>query len=93
MAIKQLKQILGEYLKGPDYKEINDFISIQKVWEKIVGKPICENTEIKSFKKGTIKIKVSNPIWRNELSLQKQNILDKLKKTEPDLNIIEIILK
>ena len=93
MAAKQLKQILGEYLKGTDFKEINNTISIQTSWEKIVGKLISKNTEIESFKNGTIKIKVSNPIWRNEISLQKQGLLVKLKKTEPDLNIKEIILK
>ena len=93
MAAKQLKQILGEYLKGTDFKEINNTISIQTSWEKIVGKLISKNTEIESFKNGTIKIKVSNPIWRNEISLQKQGLFVKLKKTEPDLNIKEIILK
>ena len=93
MIAKQLKQILGEYLKGADFEEINNTISIQKAWERAVGKPINKNTKIESFKNGTIKIKVSNPIWRNELSLQKQNILDKLIKSEPDLNIRKIILK
>ena len=93
MAAKQLKQILGEYLEGEEFKEINNTISIQKAWEKTVGKPIIKNSIIESFKNGTIKIKVSNPIWRNELSLQKQDILDKLIKSEPNLNIKKIILK
>ena len=93
MAAKQLKKILGEYLKGKDFKEINNIISIQTAWEKTVGNPIIKNTKIESFKNGTIKIKVSNPIWRNELSFQKQDILDKLIKSEPDLNIKKIILK
>ena len=93
MAVKPLKQILGEYLKGDDFKEINDTISIQTAWEKTVGSPIIKNSKIESFKNGTIKIKVSNPIWRNELSLQKQDILDKLIKSEPNLNIKKIILK
>ena len=93
MTAKQLKEILEEYLKGDDFKEINNTISIQTAWEKTVGKPIIKNSKIESFKNGTIKIKVSNPIWRNELSLQKQNILDKLIKSEPDLNIKKIILK
>jgi len=93
VAIKQLKHILGEYLKGTDFKEINNTISLQKVWNKMVGRPISKNTKISSFKNGTIRIKVANPIWRNELSLQKQELLEKLKKTEPDLNIREIILK
>ena len=93
MAAKELKQILGEYLKGADFKEINKTISIELAWEKTVGKPINTNTNIESFKNGIIKIKASNPIWRNELSLQKQNLLEKLKKTEPSLNIKDIILK
>jgi len=93
MAAKELKQILGEYLKGADFKEINKTISIELAWEKTVGKPINTNTNIESFKNGIIKIKASNPIWRNELSLQKQSLLEKLKKTEPGLNIKDIILK
>ena len=93
MAAKELKQILGEYLKGADFKEINKTISIELAWEKTVGKPINTNTNIESFKNGIIKIKASNPIWRNELSLQKQSLLEKLKKTEPSLNIKDIILK
>ena len=93
MSAKELKQVLEEYLKGSDFTEINNTISIQTAWEKTVGKPISKNTKIESFKNGTIKIKTSNPVWRNELSLQKQNLLDKLKKTEPDLKINEIILK
>ena len=93
MAAIQIKKILEEYLKGTDFVEINNTISIENAWNKTVGKPISKNTKIESFKNGTIKIKVSNPIWRNELSLQKQALLKKLIKTEPNLEIKEIILK
>ena len=93
MAAKRLKQILGEYLKGTNFKDIDNSISIQKAWKNLVGQPISKNTEVKAFKNGTIIIKVSNPIWRNELSLQKQTLLEKLIKIEPKLNIKEIILK
>ena len=92
MAAKELKQIIKDYLKGTDFKEIDDTISIERVWKKIVGKPISNNTTIEMFNKGTIKIKASNPVWRNELSLQKKDILNKLRKKEPGLNIKEIIL-
>ena len=93
MSVKQLKQILAEYLKGSNYNEINNTVSIQVLWEKMVGKPISQNTELEAFINGIIKIKVSNPVWRNELSLQKQSLLEKLKMTEPSLNIKDIILK
>ena len=93
MAAKELKQILGEYLKGADFKEINKTISIELAWEKTVGKPINTNTNIESFKNGIIKIKASNPIWRNELSFQKNELLNKLRGAEPELNIAEIIFR
>ena len=93
MSFNHIKKILDVYFKGTNFKEINNTISLQTAWEKTVGNPIIKNSKIESFKKGTIKIKVSNPVWRNELSLQKQDILDKLIKSEPNLNIKKIILK
>ena len=62
MAAKELKQILGEYLKGADFKEINKTISIELAWKKTVGKPINTNTKIESFKNGIIKREVPRRI-------------------------------
>ena len=93
MSTKHLRQIICDYLKGTDFEEINNVISIQKLWKKTLGKPIINNTEIKSFKNGIITVRVSNPVWRNELSLQKQIILEKLQKNQSDLKINKIILK
>ena len=90
MAAKELKQIIKDYLKGTDFKEIDDTISIERAWKKIVGKPISNNTTIEMFSKGTIKIKASNPVWRNELAFQKKDLLIRLKKKEPTLHINEI---
>ena len=58
-----------------------------------MGDPINKNTEIQKFKNGTLTIKVSNPVWRNELQLQIKEILQKIKKEEPSLLIKEIKLK
>ena len=93
MPPKKLKRLLDDYLKGTDFKDINNTINIELIWEKMVGNPISSNTKIQSFKNGTIIINVSNSIWRNELSLQKQILLEKLKKKEPNLKIKDIILK
>ena len=93
MPLKKIKEILADYLQGTNFNDINNIISIELIWEKIVGKPINNNTKIKSFKNGTIEINVSNSVWRNELSLQKNNLLEKLQNEEPNLNIKDIILK
>ena len=90
MKAKSIKDLLSDYFKGSDFKEINDTINMNKSWNKIVGKTISKNTEITRIKNGKITIKTSNPIWRNELTFQKEDLLNRLKKEEPELNIKEI---
>ena len=90
MKAKSIKDLLSDYFKGSDFKEINDTINMNKSWNKIVGKTISKNTEITRIKNGKITIKTSNPIWRNELTFQKEELLNRLKKEEPELNIKEI---
>mgnify|MGYP001197827067 CR=1 FL=1 len=92
MEALSLKKILKDYLEGTNFKEINETISINKIWEEVVGEPISKNTKIISYKKQTLIIKASNPVWRNELSLQKNNLLENLqKKINKKIKTIKII--
>ena len=68
-------------------------ISIEKALKKTVGDPINKNTKIQKFKNGILTIKVSNPVWRNELQLQIKEIIQKIKNEESSLLIKEIKLK
>ena len=90
MKAKSIKELFSDYFKGSNFKEINEVINLYKTWNKIVGKTISKNTEITNLKNGKITIKTSNPIWRNELIFQKEDLLNRLKKEEPALNIKEI---
>ena len=90
MKAKSLKDLLSDYLEGSDFKEINDTINLNKTWNKMVGKTISKNTKIAAIKNGKITIKTSNPIWRNELTFQKEDLLNKLKKEESEIEIKEI---
>ena len=93
MKPRPIKHLLSEFLNGKDFKAINDTISLTAAWKQNVGDPILKNTEIIDFKNGKLIIKTTNPIWRNELSFQKNELLNKLKKAEPGLNITEIIFR
>ena len=93
MNPKSIREILSDYLTGSDFNEINESINLEKSWKHIAGKIIHKNTEIISLKKGELIIKTSNPVWRNELSLQKKELLAKIKKTQPKLIIKEIIFR
>ena len=90
MKAQLLKNILSEYLNREPLKKINNIINIQNVWMEIVGKTISINTEIIQIKNNILLVKTKNPIWRNELSLQKADLLIKLNKNKHINNIKDI---
>ena len=60
------------------------------VWEEVVGRAISQNTETVSVEKRVLTIKTRNATWRQELQLQKTNIIKKLNK-KLNKNIIKDI--
>ncbi len=90
MKAQPLKNILSEYLNREPIKKINNIINIQNIWTEVVGKTISINTEIIEIKNKTLLVKTKNPIWRNELSLQKTDLLKKLNKNKHINNIKDI---
>ena len=90
MKPKSIKVVLSDYLKGTNFKKINATINIGVAWKDVVGKTIAKNTEIQNFKNGKVTVKTVNPIWRNELVFQKEDLLNRLKKEKPELNIKEL---
>ena len=93
MNAKSIKEILSGYFEGSSLVEINKTINLEQVWKSIVGKTIAKNTKIIQLKKGTLTIKTKTPIWRNELSLQQTELINKINKTEQKFNITEIIFR
>ena len=93
MNAKPIKEILSDYLQKKSLNEINIIIKMERIWEIVGGKTISKNTEVIMLKKGVLTIKTSNPIWRNELSLQKNELIDKINKMEEKVNITEIIFR
>ena len=90
MKAKPIKEVLSNYLKGTNFKKINELTNICTAWTNIVGKTIDKNTKIQSIKKGKITVRVANSTWRNELIFQKEGLLNRLKQEEPEINIKEI---
>ncbi len=93
MKPKKINSIVLEYFKETKYIEVKETLNINKVWENVVGKTIAKNTEVLNIKHGKIVIKTINPVWRNELIFQKEDLLQRLKKQEPKLKIKKIEFK
>ena len=50
------------------------------LWEEVVGPKIKENTEPTEVQFGVMTVKVKNSVWKQELQLQKNNIIKSLNK-------------
>ena len=51
-----------------------------KLWGETVGNKISKNTEPTSVKNGVLVIKTTNSVWKQELQIQKTEIIKKLNK-------------
>ena len=50
------------------------------LWKEIVGKAVAGATEATSVEKGVLTVRTSSPVWRQELHMQKKEIIDKINK-------------
>ena len=55
-------------------------VRLIKVWPEIVGETIARRTEVVSLKFHTAVVKVSGPMWIQELSLMSTQILERLRE-------------
>jgi hypothetical protein len=56
-----------------------DIVRLVKVWPQVAGEAIARRTEIASLKFHVAVIKISSPMWIQELSLMKPQILERLR--------------
>lgn len=78
--MQSLGDALDAYLEQHGLKEKAAVQSMIREWPRIMGKPIAENTEKMWFKDGVLNIKVSHPIWKQELSLARSKVMELLNK-------------
>ena len=50
------------------------------LWKEIVGKTVSTATEAKKVENGVLLIKTQSPTWRQELYMQKKEIIKKINR-------------
>ena len=50
------------------------------IWDMVVGSEIAEVTEAKSIRNGILRVSVSDPAWRYELTYLKEDICHKINR-------------
>lgn len=68
----------------------HEIFELWRSWDEIVGKDLGQVARPSQFKKGLLVIKVEDPVWLQELSHRKEELLEELKKRVPSGALKEI---
>tara|TARA_B100000242_G_scaffold245257_1_gene185723 strand:- start:299 stop:574 length:276 start_codon:yes stop_codon:yes gene_type:complete len=78
-----MEHISGALKKLIKKEGIENEINQQKaidLWGDVVGQKIKENTEPLEVQFGIMTVKTKNPVWRQELQIQKEDIIKSINK-------------
>mgnify|MGYP001211034364 FL=1 len=79
--MEHIGKALGEFIKDSKIEKGLEQNKATMIWPEVVGKKIADNTEVCSVESGVVLVKVKTPVWRQELQLQKHDIINQLNKT------------
>ncbi len=71
-----LRNLIDSLVSGPRA----DLISIEQVWNGVLGEETAMNTSPESLKQGLLVVNVSAPAWIQHLRFLKQNIIDDINR-------------
>ena len=78
--MQTIKKSLVEFFEKKNQENPLLFNETIQAWKQAVEEKIFKNTEILSLKNKVLLIKTPNPIYRNEITLNKTNIIRKINK-------------
>ena len=73
-----LKDVIAELLRNGALPFDPDDARIWKVWDAVVGPAIARNSQPLSIKNRQLRVRVSDPIWFQELKFMEESIREKL---------------
>ena len=88
--MKHLKKAIKEAIDDVGIKSALNQEAAITLWEEIVGEAVSSVTKAKKVDSGTLTIKVKTAVWRQELHMQKEEIINKINKKVGTKTIREI---
>tara|TARA_B100000886_G_scaffold338584_1_gene301775 strand:+ start:14982 stop:15257 length:276 start_codon:yes stop_codon:yes gene_type:complete len=76
--LKHINTALKSLIEKAGFKKQLEQQKVLEMWGQIVGDAIAKNTEAVSVSQGTLVIKAKSAAWRQELQLQKREILESI---------------
>ena len=90
--MEQLKKVLKKTIENSGFKNAILQENAVSAWSDVVGKNISEISKATSVDRGVLFIKVESAAWKQELYMQKNEIINKINKKIGSKAIKEIRL-
>jgi predicted nucleic acid-binding Zn ribbon protein len=78
--VKQLKKVIEEAVEGAGIKSALNQENAVILWGAVVGKTVSSVTKAERVESGTLIVRVETSVWRQELHMQKNEIIKKINK-------------
>ena len=88
--MEQLKKVLKKAINESGFKKAIEQEDAVSIWGEDVGKNISKVTKATGVDKGTLFIKTESATWRQELHMQKKEIINKINKKIGSIAIKDI---
>jgi hypothetical protein len=75
-----LGAVLDQSLKRLDLTPRLDQYGVWPIWNDVVGKTIARNAQPEKIRNGTLFVKVTSPVWMQQLQFMKEMIAEKLNQ-------------
>ncbi|MDH3444169.1 MAG: DUF721 domain-containing protein [Deltaproteobacteria bacterium] len=78
--IDRIGDVLDQSLKRLDLAPQLEAYGIWPVWNDVVGKAVARNAQPEKIRHGTLFVKVSSPVWMQQLQFMKDLITEKINE-------------
>ena len=78
--MQHIGKALQVFIKNSGLEKVLDQQNLIDVWDEVVGEKISKNAKAKSIEYGVLKVETASSTWKQELHLQKNDIVKKLNK-------------
>ena len=78
--MQHINQAIKDLIKREHLQEGFNEQKAMKLWNNVVGELVANNTKPISISRGVLNIETKTPVWRQELQIQKGNIITKINK-------------
>ena len=78
--VERLGEVLDKSLKRLELAPRLDEYGVWPVWNEVVGNPVARNAQPEKIRNGTLFVKVTSPVWMQQLQFMKELITEKLNQ-------------